>query len=108
MLDFSIRTQGMGNAINTSQNINLDWQFKSFRTEKSVKYENQYTDLRYIHNGGEFEYMSAMSDEEAIDKLVEAVINKQIESHQFDNADVTFRDVRKIKRGPLHYSLVRE
>jgi len=36
-------------------------------------------------------------DEEAIDTLVEGVINKQIESHQFDNADVTFRDVRKIK-----------
>lgn len=36
-------------------------------------------------------------DEEAIDNLVEGVVNKQIESHQFDNADVTFRDVRKIK-----------
>jgi putative nucleotidyltransferase with HDIG domain len=36
-------------------------------------------------------------DEESIDKLVESVINKQIDSHQFDNADVTFRDIRKIK-----------
>lgn len=36
-------------------------------------------------------------DEENIDKLVESVVNKQIESHQFDNADITFRDVRKIK-----------
>ncbi len=36
-------------------------------------------------------------DEESVDALVESVINKQIEGHQFDNADITFRDVRKIK-----------
>jgi YidC/Oxa1 family membrane protein insertase len=66
MLDFAIRTQGMNNAINTSQNINLDWSLKSYRTEKSVKYENQYTDLRYLQNG-EFEYMNAMSDEDEED-----------------------------------------
>ncbi len=36
-------------------------------------------------------------DEQSINKLVEAVIDKQIESRQFDNADITFRDIRKIK-----------
>ncbi|MGI9532556.1 membrane protein insertase YidC [Lutimonas sp.] len=66
MLDFAIRTQGMDRAINTSQDINLEWQMKSFRTEKSVKYENQYTDLRYLENGS-FEYMNAMSDEDEED-----------------------------------------
>ncbi len=66
MLDFAIRTQGMDQAINTSQDINLEWQLKSFRTEKSVKYENQYTDLRYLENGS-FEYMNAMSDEDEED-----------------------------------------
>ncbi len=70
MLDFAIRTQGMSTAMNTSQNINLDWNLKSFRTEKSVSYENQYTDLRYLHNN-EFEDMNAMGDgdEENVDKL---------------------------------------
>ena len=66
MLDFAIKSQGIESAINTSQNINLDWKLKSFRTEKSVKYENQYTDLRYLVNG-EFEYMNAMSDEDEED-----------------------------------------
>jgi len=66
MLDFAIRSQGMETAINTSQNISLDWQLKSYRTEKSVKYENQYTDLRYLENGA-FEYMNAMSDEDEED-----------------------------------------
>ncbi len=63
MMDFAVRSQGMSDAINTSQNINLDWKLKSFRTEKSVKYENQYTDLRYLQDG-EFDYMNAMSDED--------------------------------------------
>jgi len=66
MLDFAIRSQGMETAINTSQNISLDWKLKSYRTEKSVKYENQYTDLRYLENGV-FEYMNAMSDEDEED-----------------------------------------
>jgi len=64
MMDFAIQSQGIEDAINTSQNINLDWEMKSFRTEKSTKYENQYTDLRYLHNGDEFEYMNALSDED--------------------------------------------
>jgi putative nucleotidyltransferase with HDIG domain len=37
-------------------------------------------------------------DEETISKLVESVIDRQITAHQFDNADITFRDVKKIKK----------
>jgi len=36
-------------------------------------------------------------DEESITNLVENMINKQIENHQFDNANITFRDIKKIK-----------
>ena len=36
-------------------------------------------------------------DEDAIDKLVENVIDKQIEGGQFNNANITLRDIRKIK-----------
>jgi putative nucleotidyltransferase with HDIG domain len=36
-------------------------------------------------------------DEETIDNLVESVIDNQINSHQFDNADITLRDIKKIK-----------
>ncbi len=37
-------------------------------------------------------------DEEAINNLVENVINKQMETRQFDNADITFRDIKNIKK----------
>lgn len=37
-------------------------------------------------------------DEASIDKLVEGVITNQIASHQFDNAEITLRDIRRIKQ----------
>ncbi len=100
MLDFAIRTQGMESAINTSQAINLDWQLKSFRTEKSVKYENQYTDLRYLENGS-FEYMNAMSDEDQEDvKNVNWVAFKQqffasilLAEDKFESAKLTSKNL---------------
>jgi YidC/Oxa1 family membrane protein insertase len=77
MMDFGIRSQGMDGAINTSETMRLDWKLRSFRTEKSIKYENQYTDLRYLQDG-EFEYMNAMSDEdEEVAKDVDWIAFKQ-------------------------------
>ncbi len=71
MLNFGIKSQGMSNVINTSQKVKLDWKLKTYRHEKSTKYENQYTDLRYLNHDSEFEYMSAMSkgDEKETEKL---------------------------------------
>ncbi|MEZ5195319.1 MAG: HDIG domain-containing protein [Bacteroidales bacterium] len=37
-------------------------------------------------------------DEESIGKLVESVIDKQMENRQFDNANITLRDIKKIKK----------
>lgn len=37
-------------------------------------------------------------DAESIDNLVEMVINKQIEQSQFINADITFKDINKLKK----------
>jgi len=61
MLDFAIRSQGMDNAINTSQSLNLDWDLKAFRQEKSLQSENMYTyyyykadnDVSYLTNDDE-------------------------------------------------------
>jgi hypothetical protein len=37
-------------------------------------------------------------DAEAIDNLVEMIINKQIEQEQFVNADITFKDINTLKK----------
>ncbi|MEL1242959.1 membrane protein insertase YidC [Flavobacterium sp. DGU11] len=52
MLDFSIRTQGMAQVLDTSKPIDLEWQLKAFRNEKSVSYESRYTDLVYEYEDG--------------------------------------------------------
>ncbi len=36
-------------------------------------------------------------DEESLNKLVEQILNYQIREGQFDNADITFRDIHRIK-----------
>lgn len=71
MMDFSIRTQGLSNVINTSKPLDLDWNLKAYRNEKSVSYENRYTDLRYEYEGGKDNSLSAASklDEETVEDL---------------------------------------
>ncbi len=62
LIDFSIQSQGLKDVINASKPIDLKWEMKTFHTEKSVKYENQYTTLEYRHNENEFDGLSPMSD----------------------------------------------
>ncbi|HBK81998.1 MAG TPA: membrane protein insertase YidC, partial [Flavobacterium sp.] len=45
MLDFGIKTQGLTNVIDTSKALDLEWQLKAFRNEKSISYENRYTEM---------------------------------------------------------------
>ena len=51
MIDFDIRSEGLKNTINTSKPIEMEWSMKTFRNEKSITYENSYTDLRYRADG---------------------------------------------------------
>lgn len=71
MMDFSVRSQGLNNVINTSKPLDLDWQLKTYRNEKSVSYENRYTDVRYEYEDGKDNSLSAASklDEETVEDL---------------------------------------
>jgi len=40
----------------------------------------------------------AHHDSESIDKLVEQIIHHQISSDQFENCDITYRDITAIKK----------
>jgi YidC/Oxa1 family membrane protein insertase len=64
MLEFSIRTQGLENVLNTSKAPSLEWNLKAYRNEKSVSYENRYTELIYEYEGGKDNYLSNVSDKE--------------------------------------------
>ena len=57
MLDFAIRSQGLNTVLNTANPLNLDWSLKSYRNEKSVTYENRYTELIFEYEGGKDDYL---------------------------------------------------
>ncbi|WP_299256982.1 membrane protein insertase YidC [uncultured Aquimarina sp.] len=56
MLDFSIKSQGLQQVINSSQAINLDWKLQAIRQAKSASYENRYTDIHYEYDNGKDDF----------------------------------------------------
>jgi len=77
MLDFGIKTQSLTDVINTSEPLNLEWQLKAFRNEKSISYENRYTEMVYEYEDGKDDYLSAASDDDDIVKDVTYIAFKQ-------------------------------
>ncbi|RZJ62340.1 MAG: membrane protein insertase YidC, partial [Flavobacterium sp.] len=63
MLDFSIRTQGLAQVLDTSKPLDLEWDMKAFRNEKSVTYENRYTELVYEYEEGKDDYLGQGKNE---------------------------------------------
>lgn len=69
MLDFDVRSQGLASVLNTSNAANLEWNMKTFRNEKSVAYENRYTEVIYEHDGGKDNYLNQSKEEEEIEDV---------------------------------------
>ncbi|NQY28952.1 MAG: membrane protein insertase YidC [Flavobacteriaceae bacterium] len=51
MVDFTIKSQGLANVINTSNGVDLNWNLKARVNEKSLKYENQNTAIHFFEDG---------------------------------------------------------
>ncbi|WP_424494533.1 membrane protein insertase YidC [Salinimicrobium sp. GXAS 041] len=64
MMDFSIRSQGLNDVFNPSNDLTLDWALKGYRHAKSISYENNYTELVYEYDGGNDDDVSDGEDEE--------------------------------------------
>ena len=77
MMDFTIRSQGLDQVINSSQAINLDWKIKTYRHAKSVAYENRYTELIYEYEGGKDNYLGQSELSESTENDVTYVAFKQ-------------------------------
>lgn len=45
MMDFNIRSQGLNQMLNTSEDPLLTWQIKAYRFAKSISYENIYSEI---------------------------------------------------------------
>lgn len=93
MMDFSIRTQGLSSVLNTSQPIQLTWDLEAYRNEKSVTYENRYTELIYEYEGGKDDYLGQSSEDSEQVKDVTYIAYKQ---HFFSSillTDTAFKTV---------------
>lgn len=77
MLDFVIRSQGLKNAVNTSDAAILTWKMKTFSHEKSLSYENRYTEIVYGYEDGKDDYTGQGSEDENEDKEIEFIAFKQ-------------------------------
>ena len=70
MIDFTIKSQGLSDVINGSQEIKLDWSQTSKRHDESITYENRYTRLTYQHDGSNIDKLGATGeDEEEVEDL---------------------------------------
>ena len=64
LVDFDIRSQGLIKALNTSKPVDLEWNLKSYRNEKSVTYENQNAEIYYEYEEGKISYVNQGKDKE--------------------------------------------
>lgn len=77
MVDFALRSQGLNGVIKGDQPINLEWALKSIRHDKSVEYENRYTEIMRNFEDGKVDYLSARGDDEESDEDVKWISFKQ-------------------------------
>ena len=50
--------------MNTAKPLDLEWDLKAYRNEKSVSYENRYTEIYYEHEDGKIDYAGLGQTEE--------------------------------------------
>ena len=100
MVDFSIRSQGLNNVINSSNPINLDWTLNGYRHERSIRTENTMYSYFYYKTEDEVDYLNAGNTEIIND--VDWVAYKQhfftsnlLTDTPFNNATVTSTDLVK-------------
>ncbi|MBT8239245.1 MAG: membrane protein insertase YidC [Croceitalea sp.] len=62
LVDFTIRSQGLSSVFNAAKPIDLIWNMKGIRHNKSVQYENRYTRLTYNHDEDKISKLSESSE----------------------------------------------
>ena len=77
MFGFHVRSQGLSDVFNSSQEVNLDWKIKTYRHAQSISYENRYTELIFEYEGGKDDYLGQGSFKDDTKKDITWIANKQ-------------------------------
>ncbi len=94
MIGFTVKSQGLNDVINGSQNIDLNWQLDGYRHDRSIQYENRYTRLTYQHDGKKIDKLAQTGDDE---EDVEDVSWLSYRQHFFSSilvSDAPFKTVK--------------
>ena len=77
MLDFDIQTQGLNTILKTAKPLQLEWDLKTYTNEKSVAYENRYSELYFEYEGDKKDYLGQGNDKTETVEDVSYVAYKQ-------------------------------
>ncbi|OCB73137.1 protein translocase subunit yidC [Flavobacterium glycines] len=77
MLDFDIQSQGLNTILKTAKPLQLEWAFKTYANEKSISYENRYTELYFEYEDGKKDYLGQGHDKTVTAEEVSYVAYKQ-------------------------------
>jgi len=94
LVDFDVRSQGLNTVLNTAKPIDLQWDLKSYRNEKSVSYENRYAEIYFEYEDGKIDYVGQGKDKEENPEKTTFVAYKQ---HYFTSILMTKTPFEKAK-----------
>jgi YidC/Oxa1 family membrane protein insertase len=77
MVGFDVRSQGLNKVLNTAKPLGLQWNMKTYRSEKSIAYENRYTEVRYQYEDSKHNYVADGKDKEETPDKVSYIAFKQ-------------------------------
>ncbi|WP_166925854.1 membrane protein insertase YidC [Flavobacterium poyangense] len=86
LVGFDVRSQGLNKVLNSAKPLDLQWDLKTYRNEKSVSYENRYAEIYYEHEDGKINYAGLGKHEEETVEKVSFIAYKQ---HFFTSILVT-------------------
>ncbi|MHC5201568.1 membrane protein insertase YidC [Myroides sp. LJL119] len=87
MIDFSIRSVGLSKIVDLNKTPKLDWSLSAYRNEKSISYENRYTNLYYEYENGKDNDLGAAGSKE--NKTVKDVSYIAFKQHFFTSILIT-------------------
>jgi YidC/Oxa1 family membrane protein insertase len=94
MLDFDVRSQGLSKVLNTSTSANLQWDLKTYRNEKSVGYENRYSEIYFEHKDRKVDYAGTGKQE---DEELENATFIAYKQHFFSSILLLQSPINKVK-----------
>ncbi|WPO77299.1 membrane protein insertase YidC [Flavobacterium sp. KACC 22761] len=59
LVGFDIRSQGLNKVLNASKPLDLQWDLRTYRNEKSVSYENRYAQIDYKYEESKYNNVSS-------------------------------------------------